>query len=91
MPSVSHMEALYFGVASVNSMGIVGDVGLAGQDLGGHLTGGHAEVIVADGEGRDAAALADALFAGRWRARPRERERCAMASVLEAAVLSVGT
>ena len=43
--------------------GHLGDVGLAGQDLGGHLTGGHAEVIVADGEGRDAAALADALFA----------------------------
>ena len=39
-----------------------GDIGLTGQNLGSHLTGGVAQIIVADGQGRHAAARADALL-----------------------------
>ena len=41
-----------------------GDVGLALEDLHGHLAGGAAELVVVDGQRRNAAALADALLAG---------------------------
>ena len=41
-----------------------GDIGLTSQDLGSHLTGGVAQIVVADGQGRHAAAGADALLTG---------------------------
>jgi len=40
-----------------------GDIRLAGEDLGSHLASGHAQIIVADGQGRHAAAGADTLLA----------------------------
>ena len=39
-------------------------LGLALQDLDGHLAGGVAQIVVADGQGRHAAAGADALLTG---------------------------
>ena len=41
-----------------------GNVRALGQDLDGHLAGGVAKVVVADGQGGNAAAAADALLAG---------------------------
>lgn len=55
-------------VVLLNGVGVVldshvGDVSLALEDLDGHLTGGAAKLVVVDGQGRYAAAGADALFA----------------------------
>ena len=43
--------------------GHLSDVGLALQDLGCHLAGGSAQIVVVDGQGCDAAAGADAKLA----------------------------
>ncbi len=89
MPSSSQMVGCTWGGVGVSSMGMVEISRLAGEDLGDHLAGGHAQIIVADGQGSprhpDQILLlaADSGNTGGHR-------MLAMASVLEAAVLSVG-
>ena len=91
MPRASQLAALYFLVTlGAYSIGMVEMSRLAGQNLSGHLAGGVAQIVVADGQGGHAAAGADAFLTGDQRERCAGSTTLAMASVLEAAVLSVG-
>src|SRR5574344_1964948 len=69
---IGNGDAQGFAVGSVVLLGDLGgvlhrhggDIRLAGEHLGSHLTGGIAQIVVADGQGGHTAAAADALFTG---------------------------
>ena len=91
MPSASQLAALYFLVTlGAYSTAMVETSAPSARISVGHLAGGVAQIVVADGQGGNAAALADAFLTGDHRHHLRACTTLAMASVLEAAVLSVG-
>lgn len=90
MFSAWQLAALYFFVTLAAVLtGHGRDICPACQYLAGHLAGSVAKVIVVDAQGGNAAAATDALFPGND-GTPAGSTTFAMASVLEAAVLSVG-